>query len=114
MGASPDLQKGPFLSLLGLGATIRHSHWQRIRLGGGEWVQGFMGQWGGGEEQSQDTVMGLSGSARSSGEGCCDTIVTPSCPFFPQSTQLRPRQVAAFLLEPRCAWRVGHVWPCQP
>lgn len=66
---------------------------------------------GGGEPGYGDG--GLFGSERSSGEGCCDTAVTPSCPFFPQSTRLRPRQVAAFLLEPKCAWRAGHVWPCQ-
>lgn len=82
-----------------------------------EWVQGCMGS----GDRSQDMGLGTLGARGSTGwawEGCYDwelssTVVTPSCPFFPQSTQLQPRQGAASLLEPRCAWRVGHVWLCQ-
>lgn len=83
---------------------------------------GFKAAWKVGG-RGQDMVMGGSLGARGTLAGLgrdavtgnpSSTAVMPSCPFFPQSTRPRPRQAAASLLEPRCAWRVGHVWPCQP
>lgn len=86
--------------------------WARVGLRlHGKWGQG-PGYGDGGALWEQGGALAGLGRGAASGN-LSSTAVTPSCPFFPQSTRQPQRQVAASLPEPRCAWRVGHAWPCQ-
>lgn len=102
----PLISKG-----LGWGGGQKTTLW----VGMGSSLHGKGGQ---GPRYGEGGSLGARGALAGLGSGAVtrnlsSIAVIPSCPFFPQSTRPQPRQVAASLPEPRCAWRVGHVWLCQ-